>query len=230
MQVIALVQRKGGVGKTTVAINLAGELARRGKVVTVIDSDPQGSAIAWAGLRRLPFTVKHELLDRSSVSIWIKNVLKSHGDLVIIDTPADLGPVFKATADIADLIVMPCGPSSLDLNAARQTIAKLHDQMKSNKGRVPAVALVATRVDPATEEGKQISEELSELGGSVGPALSNNVAFVRAFTAGEPVCVSAPGSQADREVVALADFVLGRLEQPQAEMGSIGSVVRASKW
>lgn len=229
MQLIALVQRKGGVGKTTVAINLAGELARRGKAVAVIDADPQGSAIAWAGLRKLPFTVRHEVLEVGSLSIWIRNVLKTPGEVVIVDTPADLGSVFKATAEISDLILMPCGPSSLDLNAARQTLSKLHDHARSAKQRVPSVVLVPTRVDPSTMEGEQIGEELAELDHPVGPALSQDVAFVRAFTAGESVSVSAAGSRADLEMKALADFALAKLALTEGPIGT-GTAVVARRW
>lgn len=229
MQVIALVQRKGGVGKTTVAINLAGEIAKRGRAVTVVDADPQGSAMAWAGLRKLPFTVRHSVLDRTSLSIWIKNVLKTRADVVIVDTPGDLGPAFKATIEIADLVLMPCGPSSLDINAVRQSIAKLQEQAKAAKQRSPALVLVPTRVDPSTMEGQQISAELGELGQVVAPSLSNDIAFVRAFTAGEPVCLAAANSRADLETRALAEFVLARLAHTPPDVGS-GAIVPAKQW
>src|SRR3954451_13164002 len=72
-RVVGLVQSKGGVGKTTTALNLAAELARRGSNVSVIDADPSGHATAIAEDGRLPFRVKAHLLEEvtdKAVADW----------------------------------------------------------------------------------------------------------------------------------------------------------------
>jgi chromosome partitioning protein len=215
MQVISIVQQKGGVGKTTLAINLAGELKQRGRRVIVIDADPQGSATAWAAPRKLGFEVKPEPVTNGTVSQWLRNVLKQNADVIIIDTPAGLGTVFRAAVDIADLVIIPCGPSSLDLNAARTTIANVTTALRNDPRSRARIVAVPTRVDTQTPEGQQIAIELAGLGESVAPSLSHDIYFVRAFTQGVHVGSAAPSSPAAQEIRATADFVIQALSTQQ---------------
>jgi len=208
MQIVSVVQQKGGVGKTTLAINLAGELRRRGLQVTVVDADPQASALAWAAPRKLGFAVKQELLSNGTVSQWLRNVLKQPSDIVVIDTPAGLGNVFRAAVDIADVILIPCGPSSLDINAARNTLSNVSSMLRADARSDARVLMVPTRVDVQTPEGQQITDELGALGEPVSLALSHDIYFVRAFTQGVSVSTGAPASKAAGEMQVLTDLVL----------------------
>ncbi|POR40169.1 ParA family protein [Methylobacterium sp. V23] len=211
MQIVSVVQQKGGVGKTTLAINLAGELSRRGMRVAVVDADPQASAVAWAAPRKLGFAVKQELLSSGTVSQWLRNVLKQSSDVVVVDTPAGLGTVFRAAVDVADVILIPCGPSSLDINAARNTLASVSSMLRADARSEARVLMVPTRVDVQTPEGQQITDELGALGESISPAMSHDIYFVRAFTQGVSVSVGAPASKAAAEMQVLADLVLQQL-------------------
>lgn len=208
MQVISIVQQKGGVGKTTLAINLAGAIRQRGLSTIVVDADPQASASAWAIPRKLGFDVRPELLSSGTLSQWLRNILKQRADLILIDTPAGLSSVSRAAVDVADLVVIPCGPSSLDINAARTTLMNVVTALRSDSRSKAQIVIVPTRVDLQTPEGQQIADELSGLGESVSPALSHDVYFVRAFTQGVTVTTAAPDSSAAREMQALTDFFL----------------------
>ncbi|WP_279598257.1 ParA family protein [Methylobacterium sp. J-026] len=211
MQVISIVQQKGGVGKTTLAINVAGALKQRGLSVMVVDADPQGSATAWAFPRKLGFEVKAELLANGTLSIWLRNILKQRADVILIDTPAGLSSVFRAAVDVADLVLIPCGPSSLDINAARTTLLNVVSALRSDARSRTQIAIVPTRVDVRTPEGQQITDELSALGENVSPPLSHDVYFVRAFTQGVSVTAAAPASNAAQEIKVLTDFLLESL-------------------
>lgn len=213
MFVFSIVQQKGGVGKTTLAISIAAELRARGKKAILIDADPQASAVAWASPRKLGFEVRAELIGGQTVSQWLRNVLKQQADFVIVDTPAGLGPAFRAAIDIADLIIVPCGPSSLDLNAARQTLSQVSSALRSDARSQARIVTIPTRVDVQHPEGQQIAEELSSFGEPVGPALSHDVYYVRSFSQGVAVTTAAPASPAAAEIRAVTDFLLRRLAE-----------------
>ena len=140
MIVIVVGQSKGGVGKTTLAVNLAGDIIRYGSSVSVVDADPEGGASHWSRPRQLSFPVRHQVLTATNRLIWVRNVLKSGSDVVVVDLPAGLGPIFETAIMIADLLVVPCGPSSLDIGGAEGTIARAREVRRSD----PTGASLAT--------------------------------------------------------------------------------------
>lgn len=211
MIVIAVGQSKGGVGKTTLAVNVTGEIARYGKRVTLVDCDPQGSATQWAELRRLPFPVRHELLVNRNQLLWVRNILKVPTDIVVVDLPSGFGPLFETAVFVADLLVVPCGPSSLDIGAAHKTILKAKELRRLDLVNGLKIVTVPTRLDLANEESTQIREALEDLGEPVGPALSYDVNFVRSFTAGATVSDLDETGQASAEVKKLSVFLLRQI-------------------
>ncbi len=209
MIVIVVAQSKGGVGKTTLAVNVAGDITRYGRTVTLVDADPQGSAHQWAEPRKLNFPVRHELLTLRNQLLWARNVLKSGSDFVVVDLPAGFGTIFETAIAIADLLVVPSGPSSLDIGAARATIAKAREIRRGDvSGPLLKVATVPTRVDMAHEEGTEIMEALLDLGEPVAPPLSYDVDFVRSFTAGTTVSAEDQGGRASEDVKKLSLFLM----------------------
>lgn len=219
MIVIAVAQSKGGVGKTTLAVNVAGEITRYDRSVTLVDADPQGGASRWAEPRRLDFPVHHEVFTPRNPLLWVRNVLKSGSDFVLVDLPAGFGPAFDAAVTIADLVVVPSGPSSLDLGAARTTIAKARDVRRTDPGGPPLkFVTVPTKVDLAFEEGAEIVEALHDLGEPVATPLSYDAAFVRSFTTGTTVSTSDGGSRARGDVRKLSLFLLRQVLPRHAEL------------
>jgi chromosome partitioning protein len=207
-RVIAVVQLKGGVGKTTLAVNLANEACVLGDTVTLIDCDPQGSAMAWSEPRRLPFEVRQETFGSRAQIVWVRNVLKSLGSVLVLDTPAGLGANLDAVVLISDVIAIPCSPSSLDILSAVKTIEAVRRPNRLDPAARPAIVLVPTRVDASTIEGQQIVEQLAETGELVGPPLSYDTNFVRSFATGEALAAFAPGTKSHHEVVSAAAFLL----------------------
>jgi chromosome partitioning protein len=114
--IIALLNQKGGVGKTTLALHLAGQWAGRGNRVVVVDADPQGSALDWSGQRTkegLPrlfsvLAVARDTLHREAPEI------ARDADHVVIDGPPRLAPLMRSALLAADLVVIPALPSPFD--------------------------------------------------------------------------------------------------------------------
>jgi chromosome partitioning protein len=205
MRTIAVTQRKGGVGKTTIAICIAAELARRGYDVALVDSDPQRSASQWAEPGNLEFPVYEMALADTSVSAWAQEVRNIRADLVVIDTAPNAREMGASVA-LANLILVPCTPSGLDLDATAQTLAIIGAARARRQDRIKVI-LVPNRLDRRTLEGRQMVEELSEFGEIVAPAIASRSAFVRCFTNGQSVASFMPGDAADKEIQRLTDAV-----------------------
>ena len=117
MKTIALIAQKGGVGKTTIAANLA---VAAGVPTALFDLDPQESAVIWAD-RRQNDTPHVEFLTERRLPEALKAAQQGKFELVIIDTPPAAGPQAFTAAQAADLILIPCRPSLIDLDAIRRT-------------------------------------------------------------------------------------------------------------
>jgi chromosome partitioning protein len=203
--IIAVAQRKGGVGKTTLAVSVAGELGKRGWDIALIDSDTQRSASQWAELGNLHFPVYEIGLVSEPISTWASHIKGVPADCLVIDTAPNEREIAASIA-LCDLILVPCTASGLDLEATSRTLSII--QAVRNKRRAPLrVILVPNRVDRRTLEGRQLVEELHTFGEPVGPPIANRSAFVRAFSTGQSIGDFAAGQPADFEIRTLCDLV-----------------------
>lgn len=203
---ISLAQRKGGVGKTTLAVSVAAELSRRGIDAALVDADPQLSACEWARPGALAFPVYEMPLDRDPVAVWARQVRAIEAECIIVDAPPHDRAVGAAVA-VSDVLLVPCTPSGLDLESTAQTLAIVR-AVRERRAAHLDVVLVPNRVDARTLEGRQLIDELHAFGEAVASSVGDRSAFVRAFSLGCSVADLAPGDKAEREVVALADLVM----------------------
>ena len=118
---IAFVNQKGGVGKTTLAVNVADAIARRGKRVLLIDAGPQGSALDWAAAREESHNEEEGDVLFSVVGLptnFIHKELAPLGrdyDCVVIDGPPRVNKVTTAAIMASDLVPIPVQPSPYDV-------------------------------------------------------------------------------------------------------------------
>lgn len=210
-RIIGMVQSKGGVGKSTTALNLGAEMVRRGRKVVILDADPAAHSVAVAADGRLPFTVKAHLIeeiDDTTVAAWAKVVREQEADFVIIDAPGSMGGAFGATIAISDLVLVPSGPTALDVRGAAETIGTIRRHRKAAKRQKPDIMVVPSRIDRRTSSGRDVVETLAALTEPVSPVISYRAVVADSLTSGETVPHDSPSGM---EFSALADAVLTRL-------------------
>ena len=204
MPTVAVANLKGGVGKSTLAVNLAGALAPHS---VLIDADPQATATAWAEPGELPFEVVPMPLGERDPSGWIAAVMDRPEKWRIVDLPPMLGAATGAALATCELAVIPVTPSGADLKATAGALDLVRRARAVRGGFLPAALLVPSKVDRRTAAGAEVEAVLHDYGEPVGPVIGQRIAHVDAFTSGQWIGSFAPGTAAHGEVKALAAVV-----------------------
>ena len=210
-RIIAVGNLKGGVGKSTIAVNLACELAAGGSTVLVIDADEQGTASEWIGVGEMPIGCKALPLDEAAgdaaAAAWIAAVKTADADVLVIDLPPQIGTATAAALVLADVVLVPVSPSGLDLRATVKVMELLRQARSARGDGRPRCLLVPSKVDRRTAAGREVEAALHEMGEPVAPALGLRSAHVDAATASSWVGAYAPRSVAHQEIQSLAAVV-----------------------
>lgn len=165
-QIITVVNQKGGSGKTTLSMQLAGALARRGHKVLVVDADPQATATRWAATAEddKPFPASVIGLSAASAKVHreVKKFVEDYRYIIVDCPPAADSPVPQSALLVADLALVPLIPSPLDMWAAvgiRQVIENVGTINEGLQAR-----LVVNQCQPNTNLAKEALEVLPEFG------------------------------------------------------------------
>jgi chromosome partitioning protein len=165
-KIIAVTNQKGGSGKTTLSMQLAGALARRGHKVMVVDADPQGTATRWAATadddKPFPASVVGLSAASGKVHREVRKFVDDYVYIIIDCPPAADSPVPQSALLVADLALVPIIPSPLDMWAAvgiREVIGNVGDINEGLKSR-----LVINQCQPNTTLTREALEVLPEFG------------------------------------------------------------------
>lgn len=126
--IIGVLNQKGGVGKTTLSIGIAAELARQGARVLLIDADPQGSSLDWAAAREGAALFSIVGLPRATIHKEIEN-LRQNYDHVVIDGPPRVTDLARSAIMASDIVVIPVQPSPYDIWAADEVVKLIAEAM-----------------------------------------------------------------------------------------------------
>lgn len=145
MHVISFLNPKGGSGKTTSVINVGSCLARSGKRVAVVDTDPQMSVTNWSKAEKSAFDVYTASSEKDVYQV--RKELTDY-DFVIIDGAGSLSVITSAGVMVSDLVIIPVSPSPLDFSATGSVVDVLEAQAYNRP--VEARFLITRKIEQAT--------------------------------------------------------------------------------
>lgn len=201
--IVAILNQKGGAGKTTLATNLTRALQQQGKKVLLVDSDPQGSARDWhaAGNGELIPVVG---LDRPTLNKDIAAVASGY-DWILIDGAPQLINMSVAAIKCADVILIPVQPSPYDVWASADLVDVIKERQKITDGN-PKAAFVISRQIKKTLLSTEVREALS---GYDLPIFQygtfQRIIYAKAAASGNTVLDVEPDSEAAKEIKLIAD-------------------------
>ncbi len=210
MHVIALLNQKGGVGKTTLSVHLATALAKTGKVL-LIDADPQHSALDWSAQREAASTFNVIGLPKPTLHRDIAT-LGAPYDWIIIDGPPRVNELARSAIAASDLVIVPVQPSPYDVWAAKD-IVDIIRECEISRPQVLSRFLI-NRLVPNTTLAGEITDALSEFDvKSFATIIRNRTEYAKSARMGLTALETEPSGQAAAEIQALAQEVSSLLEK-----------------
>ena len=196
MKTISIISQKGGAGKTTLALNLAGAAEESGHSSVVVDLDPQASAKGWHDHRQkdAPVVISAQA---SRLNDVLDTARRGGADVCIIDTAPHSETAALAAARAADLILIPCRAGILDLRGISSSV----DLVQIAKR--PAL-IVLNAVPPRGGLPDQAQEAIAPYGIQVAVArITQRAVFNHSLTAGQTAVEFEPEGAAAEEIRAL---------------------------
>jgi chromosome partitioning protein len=213
MKTVAVISQKGGAGKTTLSINLAGAAAAAGYVSLIIDTDPQATASTWAAWRG---PGDPEVIDCASHALLAKKLQQAAelgAEFAVIDTPPHADIMAREACRAADLLLIPCRPRAFDLDAVRTTA-----ELAKAAGK-PAFVIFMAGPPRAPVVYAEAAQLVDQFGLPVAPVIvPERATYHHSVGAGKTASEIEPNGKAAEDIAALWAWVCERVNVPTSKL------------
>lgn len=205
--IVAFLNQKGGVGKTTLAVHVAAALSARGSRVLLLDADTQGSAMDWAAAREGDPLFPVAGLPKKTIHRELPGLSEGFQH-VVIDGPPRVYDVARSAIMASDLVVIPIQPSPYDVWAAKEVV-DLIGEASAFKPDLKTVFAVNRKI-VNTAIGRDVADALAVYDAIpvLKSAVCQRIAFAESAAQGKTVMECEPGGAAAAEIEALAREIL----------------------
>lgn len=213
MRTIAVLNQKGGAGKTTISTHLATGLRLAGHSVALIDTDPQGNASDWAAAREGPQPLTVLRMDKPTVhrDIWKIDPV----DYAVVDGASQANDLMVSAIKAADFILIPVQPSPYDVWGTGALVKLVRARIAITDFKLRA-AFVGSRVITGSVIGREIGEVLAAFGlPMLETRVHSRVSYADTAVRGSTVLEEYPRDAAAAEMNALLAEVLAVAEAPR---------------
>ena len=197
--IIGVLSQKGGVGKTTLSLNIASHYAAQGRKVLLVDADPQGSALAWSSARDLPPLFPVVGMAKPTLHRDLPAIASDY-DVTIIDGAPRVNDLGRAAILASDIVLIPVQPSPFDVWAADDTVQLVQEAQQFKEALQAAFAINRKIVNTAI--GRDVAKAFEDAPFPVLPAsVCQRVLFAECAGQGLTVreiaqlCMSIEGAQ-----------------------------------
>ncbi|WP_044413050.1 AAA family ATPase [Thiomicrospira microaerophila] len=214
-KIITVFNQKGGVGKTTLSVNLSYEAELRGLTTLLINIDPQGSAISWIANAPDENPFPAAIIDLSALGTKVRLEIEKHFnnyDLIIIDCPPNKEQkTAQAALMVSDIVVIPVDPTPMSLVASDQAL-QLIDEVKVYNDDLKTL-IMASKME-RTNLAKGVLSALHQTQGAttMKSCTTNLVAYAEAFFYGTGVSAVPGATKASDEIKSVTDEIFSHLE------------------
>lgn len=203
--ILAVLNQKGGVGKTTLSVHIAAALAKQGQRVLLVDADPQGSSLDWSAIRKVTSLFPVIGLPKPSLHKELPIIAKDY-DSVIIDGAPRVYDVARSAILASNVVLIPVQPSPYDVWGAKEIVDLLKDATSFNEKLKSAFVINRKIVNTAI--GRDVSQAIAEYKLTVlKSAICQRISFAESAASGQTVLETEPNSLASQEIENLVNEI-----------------------